>query len=62
MRIRAVAVVIDGDEVLVINRTKGGKEYRVFPGGEPAWAKIRSLTGLVPETAREVVRAAYAGL
>lgn len=131
MRIRAVAVVIDGDEVLVINRTKGVKEYRVLPGGgveaveslqqaclrelweetglegkivrrlpsaaepseaeavyfevcvgsrqlrlggpesqrneplnryEPAWARIRSLTGLVPESAREAVRAAHAGL
>jgi 8-oxo-dGTP pyrophosphatase MutT (NUDIX family) len=131
MRIRAVAVVIDSDEVLVINRTKGDEEYRVLPGGgveggesiqqaclrelweetglegkivrrlpsvsepfeaeavyfevcvrsrqlrlggpesqrneplnryEPAWAEITSLTGLVPETAREAVRVAHAGL
>ncbi|WP_336645915.1 NUDIX domain-containing protein [Microbacterium sp. USHLN186] len=33
MRIRAVAVVIDGDEVLVINRRKRGDEYCVLPGG-----------------------------
>lgn len=127
MRARAAAVVINGDEVLVINRAKGGEEYCVLPGGGvegdesleqaclrelreetglkgeilrrlspvseagvvyfevsvrsrllhlggpelqrneplnryvPTWIAVESLTGLVPESAREAVRAAQAG-
>lgn len=33
MRVRAVAVVIDGGKVLVIAREKAGKKYCVLPGG-----------------------------
>lgn len=33
MRIRAVAVVIDSEEVLLIHRRKEGREYGALPGG-----------------------------
>ena len=32
-RIRAVAILIRGDKILLIHRTKNGKEFWVFPGG-----------------------------
>jgi 8-oxo-dGTP pyrophosphatase MutT (NUDIX family) len=55
MRVRAVAVVIDRGEVLVIRRRKNGRDYAVLPGGgvevgeSPAAACLRELreeTGL----------------
>ncbi len=33
MRTRSVAVVIEGGELLVIARRKGGREFSVLPGG-----------------------------
>jgi 8-oxo-dGTP diphosphatase len=33
IKIRAVGILIKGDEVLLIHRTSGGKEFWVFPGG-----------------------------
>jgi 8-oxo-dGTP diphosphatase len=56
MRMRAVAVVIDGQDVLVIRRRKNGREYAVLPGGgvedgeAPEGACLRELyeeTGLL---------------
>ena len=64
MRIRAVAVVIDGDEVLVIHRVKGGEEYHVLPGGgieggeSPEQACLRELreeTGLDGTVVRQLL-------
>ena len=55
VRVRAVAVVIEGGEVLVIAREKAGKKYCVLPGGgveldeSPQQACLRELreeTGL----------------
>jgi 8-oxo-dGTP diphosphatase len=55
VRVRAVAVVIERDELLVIRRRKGGREYTVLPGGgvetgeSPEEACLRELyeeTGL----------------
>jgi 8-oxo-dGTP pyrophosphatase MutT (NUDIX family) len=46
---RAVAVVLDGDQVLVMRRAKRGREYAVLPGGAveegetPAEAALREL-------------------
>jgi len=55
MRVRAVAVVIDRGDVLVIRRRKNGRDYAVLPGGgievgeSPEKACLRELheeTGL----------------
>ena len=32
-RIRAVAIIVNGDKVLLMHRINNGKEYNVFPGG-----------------------------
>lgn len=50
MRIRAVAVVIEQDHLLVIRRRRAGREYSVLPGGgvepreTPHDACLRELT------------------
>lgn len=63
MRARAVAVVVDGGDVLVIARSKNGEDYLVLPGGgihqgeSPAEGCLRELreeTGLRGEVIRDL--------
>lgn len=50
--IRAVAILIKGGQVLLMHRTRNGKEFWVFPGGgveenesvEEAVARLRVLS------------------
>jgi ADP-ribose pyrophosphatase YjhB (NUDIX family) len=58
---RAVAVVVDGDQVLVMRRSKRGREYAVLPGGaveagetvaEAALRELQEETTLVAEIDR----------
>jgi len=55
MRIRAAAVVLEGDDVLLINRRSDGRAYSVLPGGavergeslaEACIRELREETGL----------------
>ena len=32
-RIRAVAIIVNNEKVLLMHRINNGKEYHVFPGG-----------------------------
>jgi len=65
-RPRAVAVVVDGDRVLVMKRHKRGRDYAVLPGGgveEGETAAVAALRELHEETTlvAEVERLLWTG-